>query len=249
MTATELVMPCATRNSLPASVRSQMAALLNRRLADESDLQCQCRQAHWNVKGAPFIALYQLFDEVNAAVAGCVDLIAERIVQLGGVAEDTVCVAAERSELDEYPLTMWDGREHARSLSTALGAFGSRICFAIRELDELEDAGSADLCTEVSRGIDKYLWFVEAHLQSHRDHAALTERLTAIVHGPALEGGEILQSLWSRNHLFRYEGLRPLGFRRRRDERQRGNGSSSAESPARRSPNLLIRTGCAARRT
>ena len=61
---------------------------------------------------------------------------------------------------------MAEGAEHARSLSTALAAFGSRIRFAIEEADELEDAGTADLCTEISRGVDKWLWFVEGHLQT-----------------------------------------------------------------------------------
>jgi starvation-inducible DNA-binding protein len=164
--APDLSKPFATLNSLAAPAREQIATLLNRRLADAIDLQSQCKQAHWNVKGPQFIALHHLFDEVHGSVTEYVDLIAERIVQLGGVAEGTIRVAAERSELDEYPIEMWSSMDHVKSLSVALGAFGSRISFAIQELDELEDAGSADLCTEVSRGIDKWLWFVEAHLQT-----------------------------------------------------------------------------------
>lgn len=154
----------ATRNSLPASARSQVVALLNRRLADAIDLQSQCKQAHWNVKGPQFIALHELFDEVYAAVVAYVDEIAERIVQLGGTAEGTVRVAAGRSELDEYPMAMSDGAEHVRSLSTALAAFGSRMRFAIEEVEELEDVATSDLCTEITRGMDKWLWFVEAHV-------------------------------------------------------------------------------------
>ena len=62
-------------------------ALLNTSLADCIDLQMQAKQAHWNVKGPNFIALHKLFDEVNVAVSDYVDEIAERTVQLGGVAE------------------------------------------------------------------------------------------------------------------------------------------------------------------
>ena len=155
----------ATRNDLPAVVREQVAGRLNQRLADALDLQGQCKQAHWNVKGPQFIALHKLFDDVYAEVTDYVDLIAERIVQLGGIAEGTVRIAAERSELDEYPARMADGADHVKCLSTALAAFGSKMRFAVQEMDELEDVGSADLCTQVSRGIDKWLWFVEAHLQ------------------------------------------------------------------------------------
>ena len=154
-----------TKNDLPVEVRVQVAELLNNRLADCIDLQSQTKQAHWNVKGPQFIALHKLFDEVNAAVEDYVDLIAERIVQLGGIAAGTARVVAEVSELDEYPLDIAGGAEHVKALSGALAAFGSRIRLAADEIDDLGDANSVDLCTEVSRGIDKWLWFVEAHLQ------------------------------------------------------------------------------------
>jgi starvation-inducible DNA-binding protein len=43
------------------------------------------------------------------------------------------------------------------------------VRLGIEEMDELSDADSADILTEVSRGVDKYLWFVEAHQQSDPD--------------------------------------------------------------------------------
>ena|SRR5436190_7949163 len=155
-----------TRNDLPAGSRSQVAALLNRRLADALDLQSQCKQAHWNVKGPQFIALHKLFDDVYAGVTEYVDLLAERIVQLGGVAYGTVRDAAETSELDEYPASISSGEDHVKSLSAALAAFGSRMRRTIDETDELDDVASADICTEITRGTDKWLWFVEAHAPS-----------------------------------------------------------------------------------
>src|SRR5436190_19657785 len=93
-----------TRNDVPEATRREAVGLVNQRLADAIDLQTQCKQAHWNVKGPSFIALHKLFDKVNEAVEDYVDLIAERIVQLGAVAEGTARVVAERSELDEYPI-------------------------------------------------------------------------------------------------------------------------------------------------
>jgi starvation-inducible DNA-binding protein len=158
--------PFTTHNDLAEPTRKQVAALLNRRLADAIDLQTQCKQAHWNVKGPNFIALHRLFDEVYESVEQYVDLLAERVVQLGATAEGTARVVAERSELDEYPMAMSAGADHVKSLSRALAAFGSRVRFAINEVDELEDADSADICTEISRGVDKWLWFVESHLQA-----------------------------------------------------------------------------------
>jgi starvation-inducible DNA-binding protein len=157
--------PFVTRNDLPASSRIQVADLLNRRLADALDLQSQCKQAHWNVKGPQFIALHKLFDDVYADVTEYADLLAERIVQLGGVARGTARDVAETSELDEYPPSISSGDDHVKSLSAALAAFGSRMRLAIGETDNLDDAATADICTEITRGTDKWLWFVEAHTQ------------------------------------------------------------------------------------
>jgi starvation-inducible DNA-binding protein len=154
-----------TKNDLPEAARREAVELLNQRLADCIDLQTQCKQAHWNVKGPAFIALHKLFDEVNEAVEEYVDLIAERVVQLGGIAEGTVGIVAKRSSLVDYPLALSSGSEHVAALSDALAMFGRTARVGIEEMNELEDADSADILTEISRGVDKWLWFVEAHQQ------------------------------------------------------------------------------------
>jgi starvation-inducible DNA-binding protein len=157
----------ATKNDLSEGVRVKVIQLLNERLADCIDLQTQTKQAHWNVKGPNFIALHELFDQINGAVEDYVDEIAERAVQLGGVAEGTARMVARRSALVEYPAAV-DGRSHVEALSSALAAFGKSARKAIDQTNELGDLDTADIFTEVSRGIDKWLWFVEAHLQAER---------------------------------------------------------------------------------
>jgi starvation-inducible DNA-binding protein len=155
-----------TKNDLPEAARAEAVGLLNQRLADCIDLQTQCKQAHWNVKGPAFIALHKLFDEINEEVEEYVDLLAERAVQLGGVAEGTVGVVAKRSALIDYPIGLSSGPEHVAALSDALAGFGRSVRVGIEEMNELEDADSADILTEISRGVDKWLWFVEAHQQA-----------------------------------------------------------------------------------
>jgi starvation-inducible DNA-binding protein len=157
-----------TKNDIPEATRIKMIELLNARLADCIDLQTQAKQAHWNVKGPHFIALHELFDKINEEVEDYVDEIAERAVQLGGVAEGTARMVARRSSLAEYPTSAVDGRSHVEALSSALAAFGKAARKAIDEADDVGDRDTADLFTEVSRGIDKWLWFVEAHLQAER---------------------------------------------------------------------------------
>ena len=157
-----------TLNDLSKASRVELNELLNQRLADAVDLESQVKQAHWNVKGPHFIGLHKLFDEIYESVGEYVELLAERVVQLGGIAEGTARVAAARSRLEEYPLDIADGTTHVQALSKALATFGHEVRTAIDEADDLDDADTADLFTEVSRGIDKWLWMVEAHLQADR---------------------------------------------------------------------------------
>jgi starvation-inducible DNA-binding protein len=153
-----------TQNDLPEQIRADVVAILNARLAESIDLMHQSKQAHWNVKGPSFIALHKLFDEIVDAAEEYMDLLAERVVQLGGMAEGTIQVAAKRTELKEYPLHISAERDHIVALSAVLAAYGKSARRAIDQTDELGDRDTADIFTEISRGVDKYLWFVEAHV-------------------------------------------------------------------------------------
>ena len=155
-----------TRNDLPAKPRAAVVELLNASLADAVDLQSQAKQAHWNVKGPNFIALHELFDKVADEVEEFTDDIAERAVQLGGVALGTVQAVAKNSRLAAYPLDLAAGKEHVAALSSALAKFGASARAAIDTADKRGDTDTADLFTEVSRGVDKLLWFIEAHAQA-----------------------------------------------------------------------------------
>ena len=159
-------LPYETSNDLPEGIRASVVDLFNQRLADAIDLQTQTKQAHWNVKGPHFIALHKLFDEVYGAVEGYVDLLAERVVQLGGIAAGTARIVAERSELPEYPHAIAGGAEHVTALAAALAEFGAHMRRGIAETSGWGDQVSADICTEVARGTDQWLWFVEAQVQS-----------------------------------------------------------------------------------
>jgi len=155
-----------TRNDLPEKLRLEATGMLNQQLADALDLHLQAKQAHWNVKGPSFIALHELFDEVVEELEEHADEIAERAVALGGTAYGTVRVAAGRSRLPEYPLDIASGREHVVALSAGLAKFGKSARAASDVAAKLGDADTADLFTEVSRGVDKLLWKVEAHGQA-----------------------------------------------------------------------------------
>lgn len=153
-----------TQNTLPADIRTAGIRLLNQILADLIDLGLQAKQAHWNVKGANFIALHKLFDEVYEAVVGLTDEIAERAVELGGIANGIIQVVTASTRLTPFSPTIMDGTEHIRSLSAALALSGTFVRAAIETANNTGDAATADVFTEASRALDKLLWQVEAHV-------------------------------------------------------------------------------------
>ena len=154
-----------TRNDLSKATRQKVIELLNARLADAIDLYAQVKQAHWNVKGMQFYQLHLLFDKVAEAVEDGVDELAERAVELGGVADGTLQTVVKRTTLAPYPVTIKAGRDHVDRLVRALAAYGKNVRAAIQTSADAGDADTADLFTEISREADKQLWFVEAHLQ------------------------------------------------------------------------------------
>ena len=152
-----------THNTLPEEIRIQSVELLNLNLAAAIDLHAQMKQAHWNVRGPGFIAIHELFDKVSTAVEDYSDLLAERAGGLGGTARGTIQTAVKHSYLNPYPLGIADELQHLFAVANALAAFGGSIIEAIEKSTKIEDVTTADLFTEISRGIDQQLWFVESH--------------------------------------------------------------------------------------
>ena len=152
-------------HTLSEEQQAKLIELLNRRLADAIDLQLQCRQAYWNVKGSQFMALRELFDKIVEDVEKDANLIAGRIVQLGGMAEGTARAVARRTSLDESLATTESGG-HITALSTSLIAFGRVTRYACEQATQLKDTDTATIFTEIARGTDSWLWFVETSPQT-----------------------------------------------------------------------------------
>lgn len=154
-----------TSIDLDGETREQITALLNQQLADTFDLYSQTKQAHWNVKGAQFFQLHELFDKLAGDTLVYVDDIAERATTLGGTALGTARMSAAASRLPEYPGIV-GGQESVAALVERYAALAASTRAAIDASDNLGDADTADLFTGISRGLDKSLWFLEAHLQA-----------------------------------------------------------------------------------
>jgi starvation-inducible DNA-binding protein len=153
-----------THNTLREATRQQSIELLNKHLAAAVDLHGQVKQAHWNVRGPAFIAVHELFDQVSEVVEEASDQLAERAGSLGGTAHGTVQTAAEQSFLVPYPHDIADEKQHLFAVASSLAAFGQSTRDSIEHAINFGDPVTADLFTEITRGIDAQLWFVESHM-------------------------------------------------------------------------------------
>jgi starvation-inducible DNA-binding protein len=150
-------------NELGANAREESISLLKTALSNSLDLQMALKQAHWTIKGPSFIGLHELLDQVAGRCFGHSDMIAERIVILGGQTDGTVQGVAGSSSAKPYPADIKNQEDHVRELTERLMDFGGLCRKSIAKAGDNGDEDTADLFTEISRTIDKDAWFIGAH--------------------------------------------------------------------------------------
>ncbi len=154
-----------TRNNTDSNARQVSIDALQARLVDGIDLALVIKQAHWNLKGPEFIGVHTMLDGFRDEMDDHNDTVAERITQLGGTARGTVQSCAAESKLSAYPLDIYNIGDHLAALIDRYAVYANAVRQNIDETDEAGDPDTADLFTEVSRAVDKNLWFLEAHVQ------------------------------------------------------------------------------------
>ena len=152
------------RIDIPPEIRLYVIQLLNQTLACTVDLRSHVKQACWNVKGHDFVPLHALFATMATELDAYTDLVAERLVVLGGVARGTVRTVAMHSTLPEYPGALLEGHAHARALAERFASCATALRDNIARAAEVEDAGSAAVYTDISRGVDKQLGGLDTYL-------------------------------------------------------------------------------------
>ena len=156
-----------TRNSVGENAKNVSLTTLQALLTDSIDLYNATRQAHWNLKGTNFIGLHEMLEKFYNALNEQSDMLAERMVLLGGVANGTTQNLANTTRLPPYPADLLDSIGHVKELADRYAQVGKALRDGIDETDDAGDADTADLLTELSRAIDKNLWMLEAHLHGH----------------------------------------------------------------------------------
>ncbi len=155
-----------TAIDLPDETRIQVIQILNQALADTADLQSQAKFAHWNTKGYDFYQLHLLFDEIAEVLSEHTDMLAERITALGSQAMGTNRISANTSQLPEPPHNAVDETEYLQWLTEHVAQHANNLRADIERAAELGDEDTADLFTELSREVDKQVYFLESHMQS-----------------------------------------------------------------------------------
>lgn len=157
-------MPERFASGIADNTAKQMVGLLNENLAPVIDLTLAAKQAHWNIKGANFIGIHQLLDDVVERLRGISDTMAERAVVLGGIPKGTVQTVADDTSLEPYPVEETDIDTCARALTDRYKEVAKMLRAAIDKAGEAGDEDTADLFTEASRIVDKDAWFIGANV-------------------------------------------------------------------------------------
>ncbi len=154
------------RVALSDEIKKQVVGVMQESLAEASDMYSQAKFAHWNVKGDNFYQLHLLFDHIAKVIGKQVDPIAERITQLGGVANGTIRQAACTSKIPEYPVQTVAGMDHVRALSDSLGHYCQELREASEKVGDIGDDPTSDFYNQLIIDAEEQLYFLESHLEA-----------------------------------------------------------------------------------
>ncbi len=154
------------RVALSDEVKSKVVEVMNSKLASALDMHTQAKFAHWNVKGMNFYQLHLVFDATAKVIFKQIDPIAERITQLGGVANGTVRQSAANSKIPAYATESVTGPQHLVALADALGTYCKELREASDKIDDIGDEPSADFFKQLVVEAEEELYFLESHLEA-----------------------------------------------------------------------------------
>lgn len=143
-----------------------ISKILQTALADLHVLYLKTRNFHWNVEGANFGPLHELFEKQYKELEAIIDEVAERIRNLGFFAVGSLEAFKKIATLTEHNKENTKDTEMLRILAQDHETYIRFLREAIDKVDkEYEDIGTADFLTDNIRAHEKMAWMLRVHLK------------------------------------------------------------------------------------
>lgn len=144
---------------------ARLAELLQKQLSTYNDLHLTLKHIHWNVVGPSFIGVHEMIDPQVELVRAYADEVAERIAALGASPKGTPGAIIRDRDWDGYSVGRDTVPAHLGALDLVYNGIIEDIRQAIEETEEL-DPVTQDILIGHARDLEKFQWFVRAHLES-----------------------------------------------------------------------------------
>jgi starvation-inducible DNA-binding protein len=144
---------------------ARLAELLQKQLSTYNDLHLTLKHIHWNVVGPSFIGVHEMIDPQVELVRAYADEVAERIATLGASPKGTPGAIIADRDWDDYSVGRDTVPAHLGALDLVYNGIIEDLRHAIEEAEEL-DPVTQDILIGHARELEKFQWFVRAHLES-----------------------------------------------------------------------------------
>ena len=144
---------------------NKAADILQGRLSSMIDLQLTLKHIHWNVVGPNFIGVHEMIDPQVDLVRGYADEVAERIAALGASPLGTPGAIINDRSWDDYSVNRDKVQAHLAALDLVYTGIIEDTRKNIERLDDI-DLVSQDMLIGHAGELEKFQWFVRAHLES-----------------------------------------------------------------------------------
>ncbi|BBY50899.1 DNA protection during starvation protein [Mycolicibacterium arabiense] len=143
----------------------QVTEMLQRLLSAYNDLHLTLKHVHWNVVGPNFIGVHEMIDPQVDLVRGYADEVAERIAALGASPKGTPGAILSDRTWDDYSVGRDTVPAHLGALNLVYNGVIEDARKSMERLDEL-DPVSQDMVIAQLGELEKFQWFVRAHLEN-----------------------------------------------------------------------------------
>lgn len=156
-----------TKASLGMSVKdkSDITKLLSLLLANEHVLYIKMRNFHWNLVGPSFVEVHEFIEKLYNQTAIDIDVVAERIQQLGFPALGSMKEFLELATLRESKGGKKEQTMAVDELVQDNDAMTISLRKMIKEIEEgYDDPGTVDILVGIIKNHEKNVWMLRRYL-------------------------------------------------------------------------------------